>query len=226
MRKAPHELAPEKLLEALRALQARPIAQPEMPDLPENSSWVKGLAVSLKQLRPTVNRNQNLREAEQNLKDYLHSRVIGGKLLAIGYALPRSPTCTPVRIPTDVWNVSVDWDTETVSGNGMKFVAVRIAALADVEQRYAALPSGPLQVVAPARERPSQKEDIFNAYQSLKQQGAIDPSKSMASHYEPIRSHLCKIHPDRAGQFKTTSDETIRQVISPEFKEMQRAQKQ
>ncbi len=86
------------------------------------------------------NRNELLHECQRQINDlyaeneyYLCKDFRTGRLVGLGYALPRHPTDTPAYIPGDVWNRDVDIGKNIVKGNGLEFVEVRVFKPGDEE---------------------------------------------------------------------------------------------
>ncbi len=210
LRDAPFRFAHTSLFDKLRDLKRQTQQDAEKGQLDEDAKQ----------------RLQQLAAIETKFDENLKLLVNTGELLAIGFALPRTPESFPIDIPPDVWNSNIDWRNDAVSGNGLEFAAVRIAPFEDVEPRFERLQSSPTKVDAPRRGRPSSQEDVYKAYEALKQNGHINFLQSMRSQFPIIRAELCKLHPDWKSHIETMSDETIRQTISNDFKEMRRSKKQ
>ena len=187
------------------------LATPEpIPD----ARWWEMVGAMFEAYQPIAEARGEIAKADQRLKDYLMQLIGNGQVLAFGYALPRAPEDFPVRVPLDVWSGKIDWYASTVKGNGLEFVAVRVLPIRFVQE------FAPQKLLPPEEKksgRPSIQQEIFEAYESLKGQGAINFDASMKSHYPLIRDFLCKAYPDKAGQFQYLADETIRRVITDDF---------
>jgi hypothetical protein len=154
------------------------------------------------------------------LEDDVLDQIQQNMLVGFGYALPRKIDDTPLQIPSDIWTGSVNWRSNSVSGNGLSFVSVRLVENTKLisaspvnasETVKTDLPSVPL---APAKAgRKSRKEEILAAFEVLLAGGVLtkDTPKSILGHEvrEFVLKGVSKVDRRESG----LSDETIRRII-------------
>jgi len=90
-------------------------------------------------------------------------------LTGLGFSHPRSPEDPVHAIPPDLWHADIDWERDSVSGNGLSFTGVRIVPALS-EQALAVLPEPPARSETVEKNRPgrpSKKGDIIAAYEAL-----------------------------------------------------------
>jgi len=151
----------------------------------------------------------------------MHQILLSEVLIGYGFVSPRKPEDIPKRIPSDLWNYSVA--RGSVSGNSLTFDSVRIVSYRTVEGFYARTAEN--KAPKPVGHRPV-KNHVFEAFETLASADGIDFSQPMSRTYEPIRAWLSNRFPERALEFSDLSDETIRKVVSPEFKPRRKTKKQ
>ncbi|GEM_PF-3228563 len=181
-------------------------------DLAGNEALLKVMQT----IAPAVQSFTDLRFHIKVMRDALVREVLGGNMLAMGYALPRDPADKPVFLPDDIWAGKIKWDQSEIIGKGLHFVSVRLiwnAIGIGGENDVLSLPA------PKAAGRPSLKEDIINAYRHLESMNRIDFKKPMSAFYETVKNHLMEACPDKAGVYRAMSNETIRLHTAPLFKE-------
>ena len=146
-----------------------------------------------------------------------------GILVGYGFIHPRKPQDYPQPIPLDVWNRNADAWESSVSGNGMSFLAVRVGTMARYRRLVATTES---QEAERPVGRPPVREKVREAFQALCEAKLIDADGSLSKTYQPIRDWLSRAYPENADQFSKLAGETIRRVITDDFKAMSSGNKQ
>lgn len=220
---APLRFGPPEAIAAYKSAMGKKldIADDPTEGLPKDADLLDVVAALGRTLKPLANMYVDANRVHQDLRDHVLMRIANGVVWAVGYATPRRHTDAPVRIPPDVWSGKVDWDKGEVSGNGLHFVAVRVALPPKTPIDLISLPSE-----SPKLGRPSLKNEILEAYLALEKGGIVDYSKPMVRLYQPIRDWLCVKYPNRAGTFGDLSDEAVRRIISSRFKSLRETKKQ
>ena len=126
-----------------------------------------------------------------------------GRLLGVGYSLPRQPTDKPAFIPKDVWECEVDFQQNLVNGNGLEFVEVRVYKTGDGGNSRR------------QQGRPSREAQIIQAFENLLNEGALDVSKSRAQYFDLIRAKVAALYPHEAENTKGLNDKTLYRVLGP-----------
>jgi hypothetical protein len=191
-----------------------------------DAPWLEVLAVGMAKIQPAVAALNDFGDAWSRLRKHLIRAISLGHVVPVGFALPRTPGDTPISVPIDLWSRTIDWKASSVSGNGLEFVAVRVVSDQTARALMAEIDGAFSPKLKPNLGRPSVQREIFDAYISLKEQGLLDFSSSMACHYDLFRDWLCKQFPENSGQYGNLSNETIRRVISAEFKKDRDTNKQ
>lgn len=111
------------------------------------------------------------------MRNKLMADLHAGKFRAFGFVEPRKPNNRPVEVPDDVMKAppEINWDTSAFSGNGLKFVAVRIVATD----------------LVPSKSRPgprSRKAEIVSAYDILSK--TIEPRDNRKTVCDKVRTHI------------------------------------
>lgn len=139
----------------------------------------------------------------------LVGQIVAGRLLAVGYALPRSPD-DPLRyVPDDVWSGKIDFHASTVRGNGLEFISIRII-------RPEAITGKPKEARRPGR--PSRSDQVIAAFNALDAEDEIDRSTSLSSHFEAVRHRVKVLYPEGANSEKGLSNQLLYKVLKPLFK--------
>ncbi len=146
-----------------------------------------------------------------------------GALIGFGFIHPRRPQDYPQPIPSDVWNRFADAWQSSVGGNGIEFVAVRVASMSRYTELLA---SSGLARSEKQVGRPSVAEKVREAFEALCAAKIIDGSGALSKTYQPIRDWLSQNYPENALQFSKLAGETIRRVITDDFKVMDKNNKQ
>lgn len=152
--------------------------------------------------------------AFQSLTQQLQARCVqlirDGHLVAVGYAVPRVVTDNPAQVPDDMWSHLVNWGNGTVSGNGLRMEAVRLAHVKTVIATPAQV-TAPLKLAAEAASpgRPSREPEVIAAFEKLRAAGKIDSSRPRARHYDLIRKTIDPSYSDRTPGLSKNSMQRI-----------------
>ncbi|EKE67283.1 hypothetical protein P24_18676 [Oceanibaculum indicum P24] len=130
---------------------------------------------------------------QNKLKSACLDYIRRGHLRAFGYSAPRRPDDTPVEVPSDLWAHPIYWDKDTLSGDGLEIVAVRLIPTQWLLQTQGISPQSP----ARRQGRPSRDSDILNAWNELVEEGKIDFSGTRANACKLVRERILKLFPDQ-----------------------------
>jgi|GEM_PF-921510 len=199
-----------------------PSAAEEVAELladPPVVRWVKAFSENVTDGRETSEAFQQADHDSkrlEKLKDLLRRQVRGrlrrGELVGLGFAAPRAANAKPEPVPTDVWAGRIEWDKDTVEGNGIRFDGVRIAkAEPEASQR------GP--------GRATLENEIVTAFDSLMASGRIDFSKSLTWHYPRIRETVLSMYPGIVSDPEEgMSPQTLQRHLGRRFKDAKAGQ--
>ncbi len=184
--------APHKLLEKLSQAAQE-----------QNGKGWQGFAQALQAVGTISNELPNIQRA---MKDNILHWLKDSKLFAYGYAMPRNPGDTPVRLPDDVLvQRFVKWGQNQIKGNGLHFEAVRIAH-----------PSMTLPKAQKRPGRPTGRDNILAAYEQIKEMGQIN-SSSLEKSAQIIQKHLMHNVLNTDTVPKGHSVQTIKKHIRDDF---------
>ena len=164
-----------------------------------------------------IARNELLTTMKENVLRWVQER----KLHAFAFDVPRSLTTVPVAVPLPAWRGRLDWDKSQIAHHGLQLSEVRILpsdALRSVLDRC--------QPVSRGRGRPSVAPIIKGCIEQLVSEAKIDASSSITAHYPMIHDRLELDPAFKKAGFSQVSDETIRKVLSPIYKELPKTKKQ
>ena len=142
------------------------------------------------------------------LEDDVLAQVQQKELIGYGYVLPRKVGDRPMQIPHDVWLGNIDWGSNSVSGNGLGFVSVRLVAVEKCTDVYENT-----KIRKRVAGRKSRKEEILLAYDALRSAGVLDRDTPTAILGHEIRSYILNDIPKEERRETGLSDETIRRTI-------------
>lgn len=139
-------------------------------------------------------------------------KLVSGRWVGSGHAIPRRPDDEMYEIPEDIWSRQpyINWEDGKVSGQGLEFINVVVseaATLLDVPDRGSQKPAG----------RPTVQPFILEAYEALKSEGKLDFLQPKSALFGPICEELASRYPNRAIEFNSLGDSTIRKAISKRF---------
>lgn len=144
-------------------------------------------------------------------------------LIGFGFVYPRMPGSIPKPIPVDVWDGEIDGLESSVTGNGMNYVAVRV--ITKVQLNRLMVP-GEGQEGANTIGRPSVRKKVREAFLALCDANMVDANGPLSKTYPIIRDWLANAYPDDAEQLSKLAGETIRRVITDDFKSLVANKKQ
>lgn len=192
----------------VRAYAAIPANQPFLETL---NAWTALLSkepsaqAKFSESQTLINTAADLRK---RLEKHIRQELQEGRLAAIGFSVPRRPDDSPAIVPQDVMSGTFQFERNTIKGNGLEFVAVRIV------QNSAAEPVKALHKRRP--DRPSVQEPIKAVFKALQEDGKIDRNKAINSNFPAIRAKLAEMYPDSTPT--KISDKLLYRVIPPLLK--------
>lgn len=159
-----------------------------------------------------------------SLGDKLKAQILeslnGGKLLAVGYALPRRRNQKPEWVQPDHWAVGLpNWDNSELWGRGYGYTDVRVIQAAADPTAIAA--SMPVPETRRPPGRPTHRHLIMQAYETLRDMDRID-YRSFSRNIPSIRELALRLSGEPSKSVGL-GDETIRSTLSEEFKRDQEA---
>lgn len=135
-------------------------------------------------------------------------------MIAYGFAVPRKPADNPIKVPSDLWDGLVKWDSSAVERHGLKIEGVRLILPAEIDQIRTELSAQP---EGRGQGRRTRKPQILEAFETLHGLGEIDYTKRMASYCPVIREWVKVAFPDDPDGEKGLDDKTIAKHISIHF---------
>lgn len=166
-------------------------------------------------------------ELGRKLKDQLINWVLQGQLISIGYQSPRKAADDPISIPLDMWTQRVNWEKNQIEGNGLVIEGVRILHpnwIKGTQRQLAnAIKENDISQEKPEFEsrnpgRPSSRDLIIHAYIECQNIGWIDFDKSMDLAIKTIQEWISRNYEKEYKGGKGFSKETIRRLITDDFK--------
>lgn len=149
--------------------------------------------------------------------DPIFELIQARRLVGFGFIYPREPQHFPRPIPMDVWSRDANAWENSVSGNGIGFVGVRLAPVSKFEALMRKFEG---RETSRTVGRPTVRNEVLEAFQILYEAGQIDPDKPLSQAYQLIRDWLSDAYPENADRFAKLAGETIRRVISDDFKSL------
>jgi hypothetical protein len=190
---------------------------PAPPDLP--AGMAEAILLVAESIKPIIEHQTASWKIREEMQQRLQSLLSGGHLRAMGFPLPRSVNDAPNIVPVDLWSGKIDWKMSAIAANGLEFVAVRVLTAATEDRALAVVQPALLPAPRPGRGRPAlAKPRVAEAYAALKGSGEIDYDLPMAAFYPKIRRYLTIQYPTDAARLGALSDEMLRQVAGPMFK--------
>ena len=138
-----------------------------------------------------------------------------GIWIAIGYKAPRSLDSKLIVIPPHLFDgLNLFTGDSSIAGSGLKFVGVHIIhnSLLTPPQSQAPLPRPP--------GRPSRAHHIEQAFESLNQEGLIDPDIPLNNHFALVRSRVHSLFPDEDQSPKGLGNPLLYRILAPLFEQV------
>lgn len=178
---------------------------------------------------PHVQRGEEARKLKDRLRAGVLHHLRCGDLLSFGFEprnnVPgalRSIGDVPIELGYDHWRGRVSWESDELHANGLHFVQVRILSAARAEKlRQDRVAKIAQEIPTPKIGRPSATKDIVAACEALIAAGKIDTNASIRSQIPIVRAWRSENRPGAAH----IGDETIRRVLSPLLRELEKKQK-
>ncbi len=150
----------------------------------------------------------------------MHNRLLqslgAGKFVAYGYAIPRNPANSRVKIPRDLFEPKfVNWENSNIRGAGLEFASVLIfeSGLAQEIEAYLAK-KPPTQGTGIKRGPPPSSAAIEKAIKSLLNEGWQPNNYMQKENIETVRARVHKLHPEEFPHNRGLSTESIRVVLA------------
>lgn len=152
---------------------------------------------------------------ERQLKTNILSYIKQGHLRGFAFEAPRKLASSPVELPKEAWAGRVDWNTNKLTFEGLEFLDVRLTTntICNEVLRRGQVDPTPTN----AQGRPSTAVEIKEAFEALANAGAIDPSRSLSSHYPSVREWLQRHKPHMQPPAAYVSDKTLHRHLSSLF---------
>lgn len=141
-------------------------------------------------------------DARDKLKWDLLKNILSEKVIGLGYESPVTTESKPKIIPLHIWPQKADkinWNDSSFLENGINFLNIRIikkSALKKKPDNKKKIFSPKIKIENKKMGRPSLKNQIIEAYEYLKKEGAIDYSKTLKSHTELIQKTVQALYPE------------------------------
>lgn len=149
----------------------------------------------------------------KSLKRKQLSMLQSGKHTAFGFEAPRGLDTPPKKIPIDIFlNGKIDWERDRVEVDGLSIVGVRVVEADALRGALGQKEGG----------RPSLRPQILGAYESLREEGAIDLTATDAEIFRVIADRLRTILPMQKGD-KGFDLQTIRRHTKADLDAMRAA---
>jgi hypothetical protein len=162
------------------------------------------------------------RTAENLLADHLKS----GALIGLGFQPPRRLHTLPDIIPARHWHGCPHFDNATLHSEGLHFIEIRVITPQRLQSLSAMVPTPAPVLSAPPHKapgRPTIRQHVEAAFETLARDGKINPDQAARSHYPLLRQAMAQSGMQRAAQL---SDEGIRPHFAPLFKALCESRKQ
>ena len=170
------------------------------------------------------------KEEYEYLKNKLQTNALkwirNGKLIAVGYQVPRQATDAPIEVPIDAWTTYSPWSNNEFQLGSLKIEDVRIInpswfqsyiepsnITTELDQTTTEKP----RHTYPRQGRPSKRHIISDAYNMAVNTGQIDFNGSKKSICIFVRELIKTKWPDEFGKGKGFGDEVIRRTITEDY---------
>jgi hypothetical protein len=219
LQRAYMEFAPKDLLARLSDLKrqtAAPAITDRMGKLATTDAFQEmNLGERFAALPAILGPMDELRRLTTELQTHCVQLIHSGKVLALGYAVPRGLADMPAPVPNDMWQQLVNWESGTVSGHGLRIGDIRLAVVK-------AIPSERLPLAAPStmapemrsQGRPSRETEVTTCFETLHASGQIDPSRPRIFYHDVIRK---MIDPSFTAKTPGLSRNCMQRILKPYF---------
>ncbi len=154
------------------------------------------------------------------MMDDLLAWLKAGALLAYGFALPRTVSDDPVRVPEELFQKRfLNRKQAGLSGHGLEFAAVRV--IHPKWPEAIAAEAAKLQPASSGQKSPgrtSARDHITDAVRMLLSQGKIDPKAPHKTNIALVREFVLEQRQPELIDGKGLGDETIRRVLVSELR--------
>ena len=168
----------------------------------------------------TSNRLEAYNELKHRLRRIVLDWVYNNQLIAVGFAIPRSPEDHPIRVPFDLWTAYDTLRTDTLSANGLQVNSIKLIAQKQVNPTRKLAPT--LTITTEKRSapgRPSLKEEIISMYEHLRETGEVDFSGTMVQCCDLVRQRLMQENTNLPEDGRGLGDKALAKHLGSFFRE-------
>jgi len=217
---ADYEFAPDSLCEQYdepKVIVPRTVVPPMKRFLAriEDEGGRESLLTATRQVATIVDtlfaRDDALKAMREGLLGWLRE----GRLVAYGFAIPRNTTANPEPIPVDLFHERhVNWKESSIKGAGLAFVSVRVLHPDWLNELKAAFPDE-LSIAGKTAKlgRPTSREAITAATQSLIDDGTLPNDNLQKQNIELVRKQVHKMFPGQFPDDHGLKNEAIRKIF-------------
>jgi hypothetical protein len=210
---------------------AHPSVKAEWKKLWE-TSYMETLAANAKELSKTdlsasekilqaFTEPNKIMQARSELMSKMQSNILGyirdGHLFALGFEPPRTLSAAPVEIPLTLWSGKPNWETSTLSAQGLTLIEVRLTTKR-IRAEITEISREELNPTAKPVGRPTIRPQIVAAYHAVQTSGPCLDGMHVKSVAGLVREQLARSCPELQVTAEKPSYEAIRRVISPLLK--------
>lgn len=176
----------------------------------------QGMDLFMKAMEKPQKIHQTRIEIQETCQANILRYIQSGALQSFAFAAPRTVSASPIELESRVWRGRLKWPDSTITHESLTFVEVRLITPNNVKTLLAAklekiIPTTTRPVVG----RPTIKNDIEDAFQSLLAAGKFDLEASVKSQCQDIRRWLVHFKTDgNYGPDKPKYD-AIRKHLKP-----------
>lgn len=153
----------------------------------------------------------------------LYRGICDGRIIAVGFSLPRGVTDSPSRIPDDLLKTLSVLDENSLEANGLKIDSIRLRMRVEMSpqsqppQKELPPQNNVTDAVVISAGRPSTKSQIAAAYQSLNAEGKVDHSASKQECARNIHQFIISQNEGMSEDTKGFNIQTIVRHIRDQF---------
>lgn len=157
-------------------------------------------------------RSEVKKTCEANILQYIQS----GALQSYAFGAPRTVDAPPIKLDPRIWGGTLNWPDNTIIHESLTFVEVRLINPYSIKKLLGANLDKVIPVsTTPAAGRPTIKNDIEEAFQSLFDAGKFDLDASVKSKCQDIRNWLIHFKPDGSYGPDKPKYDAIRRHLKP-----------
>ena len=159
-------------------------------------------------------------ELERRMRRLVLDWIDSDQLIAVGFAIPRSPEDHPIRVPFDLWTAYHKLRTNTLSANGLQVDAIKLIVQKQINPTRKLAPAATITAEKrSAPGRPSLKEEIVSTYEYLRETGEVDYTGTMVQCCDLVRQSLIQEDPSIAKDGRGLGDKALAKHLGSFFRE-------